>query len=465
MIITFPKQYYNFTNIFITYTLIARILRFPEFTDEWNSLSLNDVSNDCSYGVSASATEFDREYKYIRITDIDDDTHKFTPSPLVSPKGDIDSKYILHEGDLVFARTGATVGKSYLYEPSDGTLVYAGYLIRFHIDRAVPKFIFYLTNRSYYWNWVSIMSVRSGQPGINMEEYKKLPIIIPSNHEQEKITSFLSKIDKKIDLLRDKKDEYIEFKRYLLQNLFPQNGETAPKLRFIKYNDEWKTCKLNEVVEIPEKNKITSITNKKLLTVKLHTNGIEINENTVPKLTKKGRPYYIRHTNEILIGRQNFHNGGIGILPEELDGGICSNAITSFNVIKDIALTKYVYYYLSRTDYYKRSEKYIGGTGQKEYSEKTLLSLNISFPSTKEQEKIASFLSFVDKKIDLLNQEIEQLEEYKKGLLQKMFIWRVYLFYCCILSSEYLEIMFYIMIFFLRYVLLTLVSDLMSHIF
>ena len=279
---------------------------------------------------------------------------------------------------------------------------------------------------SYYLNYKRTKLAKYAQ-GISImhlypKYFKKMTLSIPPIDEQEKIASFLYNIDKKIGLLKGKKDEYVKFKQYLLQNLFPQNDEKTPKLRFIKYNDEWKTCKLNEVVEIPEKNKITSITNKKLLTVKLHTNGIEINENTVPKLTKKGRPYYIRHTNEILIGRQNFHNGGIGILPEELDGGICSNAITSFNVIKDIALTKYVYYYLSRTDYYKRSEKYIGGTGQKEYSEKTLLSLNISFPSTKEQEKIASFLSFVDKKIDLLNQEIEQLEEYKKGLLQKMFI-------------------------------------------
>lgn len=319
-------------------------MRFPEFTDEWNSLSLNDVSNDCSYGVSASATEFDREYKYIRITDIDDDTHKFTPSPLVSPKGDIDSKYILHEGDLVFARTGATVGKSYLYEPSDGTLVYAGYLIRFHIDRAVPKFIFYLTNRSYYWNWVSIMSVRSGQPGINMEEYKKLPIIIPSNHEQEKITSFLSKIDKKIDLLRDKKDEYIEFKRYLLQNLFPQNGETAPKLRF-KMNNEFKLSKyyvfnfddlISEKSLKSEKNNqypILSSTKEGLYTQEDYFNRqIASSDNT---------GYKILQRNQLVFSPQNLWMGNINI-NDKYDIGIVSPSYKIYNVNKDVVLPQYL---------------------------------------------------------------------------------------------------------------------------
>ena len=392
-------------------------LRFPEFTDEWNSLSLNDVSNDCSYGVSASATEFDREYKYIRITDIDDDTHKFTPSPLVSPKGDIDSKYILHEGDLVFARTGATVGKSYLYEPSDGTLVYAGYLIRFHIDRAVPKFIFYLTNRSYYWNWVSIMSVRSGQPGINMEEYKKLPIIIPSNHEQEKITSFLSKIDKKIDLLRDKKDEYIEFKRYLLQNLFPQNGETAPKLRFTEYHDEWKIIKLGNIVNIRSGESPKNL---------LSNNGtipyFKVDHLNSTSKYLQDTEYYIHPMEKIVPqGSIIFPKRGMSILQNKIrilkqDSYMDTNLMTL--TIKPTYNNEFIYYYLTKENLSKIAD----ATSIPQLNNKHINPYKIKLPKIEEQCKIASFLSFVDKKIDLLYQEIEYVEEYKKGLLQKMFI-------------------------------------------
>lgn len=393
-------------------------LRFPEFTDEWNSLSLNDVSNDCSYGVSASATEFDREYKYIRITDIDDDTHKFTPSPLVSPKGDIDSKYILHEGDLVFARTGATVGKSYLYEPSDGTLVYAGYLIRFHIDRAVPKFIFYLTNRSYYWNWVSIMSVRSGQPGINMEEYKKLPIIIPSNHEQEKITSFLSKIDKKIDLLRDKKDEYIEFKHYLLQNLFPRNDELTPKLRFEEFTEEWKSVQIKDIFS--ERNE-TNFDELALLSVTLN-NGV------IPRSEIDGKDNSINNKNnykhvkpqDIVYNSMRMWQGANGVSTLE---GIVSPAYTVLIPKKDICSDFYGYYFkINRmlNEFKKYSQGLTSDTWNLKYP--LISQITIKTTSREEQEKIASFLSFVDKKIDLLYQEIEQVEEYKKGLLQKMFI-------------------------------------------
>jgi type I restriction enzyme S subunit len=83
------------------------------------------------------------------------------------------------EGDLLFARTGASVGKSYLYRISDGILYFAGFLIRFHVKDAVPAFIYLQTQTSKYDKWVKVMSMRSGQPGINAEEYKTFEISFP----------------------------------------------------------------------------------------------------------------------------------------------------------------------------------------------------------------------------------------------------------------------------------------------
>ncbi len=94
-------------------------LRFPGFEDEWEEKILGEVSTQCMYGMNAPAIPYDGKHKYIRITDIDEDTHKYKPSPLVSPNGEIDDRYKLMKGDLVFARTGASVGKSYLYKSED----------------------------------------------------------------------------------------------------------------------------------------------------------------------------------------------------------------------------------------------------------------------------------------------------------------------------------------------------------
>ncbi|WP_232816303.1 restriction endonuclease subunit S [Chryseobacterium capnotolerans] len=173
-------------------------LRFPEFTEEWETKKLGEVATNVMYGMNAAATNYDGENQYIRITDIDEQTRLFCPNPLSSPDGELDNKYLLHKGDILFARTGASVGKSYLYNDKDGKIYFAGFLIRLNVRAEDPYFIFSQTLTEKYQRWVLTMSMRSGQPGINAEEYKLLPIVIPSIQEQEKISSFLSLIDSRI---------------------------------------------------------------------------------------------------------------------------------------------------------------------------------------------------------------------------------------------------------------------------
>ena len=85
------------------------------------------------------------------------------------------------------------------------------------------------------------MSVRSGQPGINSNEYTKLPLYLPSIDEQNKISKFLNKIDEKIQLLENKHIYYQNFKKYLMQQIFAQ------KLRFDNFENEWEYKKLGQV--------------------------------------------------------------------------------------------------------------------------------------------------------------------------------------------------------------------------
>lgn len=218
-------------------------LRFSGFTDEWKKSNLGNISSNEMYGMNSAAKDYDGFNKYIRITDISETSNKFIPNPLTSPDGYLEDKYKLKKGDIVFARTGASTGKTYLYDDNDRNLYFAGFLIKFHIDNANPKFIFYNTLKEEYLNWVSIMSVRSGQPGINSNEYKKLPIILPSLDEQNEISNFLTSIDKKIDLLERKHQFYQEFKKYLMQQIFTQ------KLRF-NFTDDWKQYKLKDVLTV-----------------------------------------------------------------------------------------------------------------------------------------------------------------------------------------------------------------------
>lgn len=204
--------------------LFSQELRFKDENGKefpkWEKRKLGEVADRILYGMNAAATEFDGVNKYIRITDIDDNSRKFIPNPLSSPDCVIEEKYELKKGDIVFARTGASVGKSYLYNHNDGNVVFAGFLIKFSITKANPYFIFTQTLLASYRKWVLKMSMRSGQPGINAEEYKALQIQLPCIDEQNKIANFLSVIDDKINRTENQIKRTQEYKKGLLQNMF-----------------------------------------------------------------------------------------------------------------------------------------------------------------------------------------------------------------------------------------------------
>jgi type I restriction enzyme S subunit len=197
-------------------------------------------------------------------------------------------------------------------------------------------------------------------------------------------------------------------------------NKLIPRLRFpeFQHSGEWEVKKLGEVLVEPKKKPVEDPTKYELLSVRLHSLGV-VNTGKRPTKTEKGRPYYIRNINEILIGRQNFHNGSIGIVKKENDGGVCSNAISSFVVENEYLL--FVFYYVARKSYYSIANDLIGGTGQKEISHKELLNFKILVPSLPEQQKIASCLSSLDEVIAGERQRLALLQQHKKGLLQQLF--------------------------------------------
>lgn len=199
-------------------------LRFPGFTDAWEQRKLGECINSFAYGLNAAAKEYDGMHKYIRITDIDDETHNFIQSNLTSPDIDFNmdvSDYKLNVGDIVFARTGASVGKTYLYNPNDGDLYYAGFLIRGKVkDDCDAGFIYQNTLTKDYDAFIKITSQRSGQPGVNSKEYATFRLNIPCKDEQRKISKVLNNLDELFTLHQRKLDHLKLQKKALLQQMF-----------------------------------------------------------------------------------------------------------------------------------------------------------------------------------------------------------------------------------------------------
>lgn len=210
----------------------------------WKVLRLGDMCyNKGDYGLNAPAIDYSNNMPtYLRITDIDDNG-KFRTEDIKSVDNPMAKDYYLKDGDIVFTRTGATVGKTYLYNPKDGQLVYAGFLIKFSPNRDIilPYYLKIYTETNMYKNWVAVVSQRSGQPGINASEYCSFKMLVPPIDEQKKIVAILSEWDKAIEL-QTKLIERLELrKRALMQRLL------TCRVQLKGYSGIWERKQLSEI--------------------------------------------------------------------------------------------------------------------------------------------------------------------------------------------------------------------------
>lgn len=379
------------------------VVRFPGFTGEWIQVRLGEISEHLEYGLNASATKYDGENKYIRITDIDDKTNKFLNENLTSPNKDLLSaeNYLLEEGDILFARTGASVGKSYIYDKRDGKMYYAGFLIRARIKSTYnPEFIFQNTLTSKYEKFIKITSQRSGQPGVNAKEYSSFLIMTPNINEQIKIGNFFKQLDKMITLQEQELENLKQTKRGFLQKMFPKEGESAPEIRFPGFTEDWKQNKLGEVIKTypAQKYIATPVEKGKYEVIRQGDQAISGYSNEVPFEDYHLVTLFGDHTLSLYKPKCPFlvATDGIKIL-----------SIPSFD---SYFFFSFLEKYSPRSQGYKRHFSILKNT-------------YVSYSTNlKEQKKIGQLFKHIDKKITLQQQELESLQETKKAFLQKMFV-------------------------------------------
>jgi len=196
---------------------------------EFKEYRLFELSKDNKgyYGIGASAVEYDKNlYTYLRITDIKDDG-SLNYSNLKSVNDENVNKFILENGDIVFARTGNSTGKSYYYDGEILNLVYAGFLIKFSLnDKKVnPKFIKYYTMTNEYKNWVKEIQTGSTRGNINEKMYGNMRIKLPPRYYQDEVVSLLDKIDKKIKINNQINDNLHDLAEQLFFEIYKNGRE------------------------------------------------------------------------------------------------------------------------------------------------------------------------------------------------------------------------------------------------
>ena len=379
-------------------------IRFAGFADPWEQRKLGELADSFEYGLNVPASDFDGIHKYLRITDIDDETHRFNESDLTSPLTDLMKceQYRLAEGDLLFARTGASVGKTYLYQSSDGLAYYAGFLIRAHIhDDASADFVFQSTLTERYRRFVSITSQRSGQPGINAKEYSEYEVPTPSLSEQRLIGRLFSRLDALITLHQRKYDKLGELKKSLLEKMFPKEGEVFPEIRFAGFADPWEQRKLRELVD-----------------VRSGRDYQHLEEGPIPVYGTGG---YMTGVNEALsydedaigIGRKGTIDKPYRLFAPFWTVDTLFYAVPRENVNLDFALCLF-----RNVDWKSKDES----TGLPSLSKTIINESDVYVPRNPEQRQIGQLFSRLDALITLHQRKLELLRNIKKALLDKMFV-------------------------------------------
>jgi type I restriction enzyme S subunit len=185
----------------------------------WKIQLVSDICEKPEYGFTQSATDEAIGPKFLRITDIQEGKVKWDDVPYCDCPNELVKKYKLKKGDILFARTGATTGKSYTIGECPKA-VFASYLIRIRTkDDVIPEYLFYFFNSIYYWEQIRKKMGGSAQGGINASLLSKIKVHFPSKDEQRKIISILAHVDEQIDREKMTKEKIESLKKGLMQTL------------------------------------------------------------------------------------------------------------------------------------------------------------------------------------------------------------------------------------------------------
>ena len=392
-------------------------LRFPEFSGEWEKCKLGDIATGFDYGMNAAAKPFDGENKYIRITDIDEASSTYIDKDIVSPDGTLTENYLVNDRDILLARTGASTGKSYLYRKSDGKLYYAGFLIRANVTKHNPYFVFSQLHTHRYWSWVSIMSARSGQPGINSQEYSSFPVYVTSLREEEKISALLSLIDERIatqNKIIEKLESLIEG---LNNSLYDRYGDGI-RTSFAGLGYSYSGLSGKSAMDFGKGKPFITYLN-------VYSNNV-VNENDYQYVQiDEGEKQNVVQYGDVLftLSSETPEEVGIGSVYLGQDEVYLNSFCFGIHIVnEELAYSPYISYYVSSTPFRKFIYPFAQGSTRFNLCKADFEKASVTLPSLDNQKRIHLVLNSVAMKISTERAMLEQYVTQKQYLLRQMFI-------------------------------------------
>ena len=392
-------------------------IRFSRFTDEWIKIPAGEIFKN------VSNKNHDGTLPILAVTQdkgvVPRDSIDFD---IKTSEKSVKTYKIIEPGDYVISLRSFQGGIEYSYIKGICSPAYT--ILKPKKDIFDDFYKFYLKKDEFISRLnYAVIGIRDGKQ-ISYKDFSEIKIPYTSVPEQKRISEFLNVIDNKINLLTRKYENYQNFKKYLMQQIFTQ------KLRF-DFDEEWNNDTIGNNSEVFGRIGFRGYTVDDLVNKgegALTIGGKHISKDYQLDLSD---PEYLSWEKYEESPEIKIYNNDVLLVKTASVGKVCFienlNEPATLNpqliVFKNIKLNnKFFYYYLTSNLFQKDIHKIKSTTGIPTITQKELLNLNIIYPSLEEQEKIVNLLSIVDKKIFAIDKNIQDIKEFKKGLLQQMFI-------------------------------------------
>lgn len=390
------------------------------------------------YGIPAPAEDFDScKKRYLRITDISDDGILLDTDKKSVSAPNIE-QYLLQKNDIVFARTGNSTGRTYLYNENDGELAFAGFLIKYSVDpqKVNPLYLRYYTISNYYKQWVQNLSVGSTRGNISAKTFLDFPIILPNRKQQDFLVKVLNDIDTKIAVNKKINKELESMAKELYDYWFVQfefPGEDGRPYKSsgnkIIFNpilkrdvpDEWVVKKLGEISSFKNGinydpsnpgDKKTKIINVRNITASSYIiNDADLDE---LKLDSNDIKKYQIQKNDLVVSRSGTP-GAVRLISSSIQGNLIYCGFIICVHVNDPDLKNIVFFNLKRIE--ESIMKRSAGTIMSNISQDSLNDLNIILPKKTIIEKFNKTIEPILLKIQKTVDENQRLAKIRDELL------------------------------------------------
>ena len=404
-------------------------IRFKGFTDDWEQCKLSTLCENITVGIANSATHAYRDNGIVMFRNQNIKENYLDDSDIIYIDEEFEKRYInkrLKANDLLIARTGYPGTACVVPAKYEGSQTFTTLIARLKTGTN-PFFVCQYINSDYGKSYITATQIGGGQKNSGAGILEQFPMALPPTlDEQITIAEFLTKLDETVTLHQRKCDEVKELKKYMLQKMFPQEGQSVPEIRFDGFTDDWEQRKLNEYLEVSRiKNKDEVYGKEDVLSVS-GDNGI------VNQIEFQGRsfagvsvaPYGVVETGDVVYTKSPLKSNPYGIIKTNKGKpGIVSTLYAVYKPLENV-YSEFVQIYFeqdARMNNYMHPLVNKGAKNDMKVSAENALKGEVCFPNRDEQINISEYFAKLDNLITLHQRKCDEMKELKKYMLQNMF--------------------------------------------